>query len=549
MIGGFTSVLVDANPDCQESVRNRLLAKEFTRPESNPIGMAERCGHVDGGRIGEIIMRHLQVMYILAAGGHPNFTKGPADVRLRQHVAIVGPAGLRKSYFSKRFLTEATGGKSIMRHEPTPHAPSYLTVDGGITFERLRGSCTSSGKIIMPLFREADFLYFPELDAYLGGKGPGRDEKIGKLKEILESGLGSAAILKMHEWDDEKAKEFEEKVAGMTGFWYNRALKAFEYQVDAPAIACTTHEDLMKTATTEDAAFITRFDPVRMELTNAEMIHAIRNLPTFRVSWDPLKAINLDIWNSPVRNVPYPPDAMMQRVYDYCLDLFEKAAQEADVSIQSLANSRHVGDMARYMAASAIARVFERRWRDGIPSGKTLGSPIETITYSEADFEFAKQCFGLRVPFLNAEVAEALSKDPDVKKNSGGMTAAKTLLKDYVAHLATAEGVEWPEQIEKFDFVQFCCKGGLAEKTVQNYLSMLRKAGILAGGKWGGNRMSVDNSFLTIRCGLANPHLPKDDGLDDYAAPEPDPDMPSIYEMAGVADDADDEEDEREQYA
>lgn len=474
------------------SIAERILGKKI----ETCIKMAEDIGRRSNGTLGAQILKALQIAFVLRATRKARFS-GRMKMRLRGSVLITAVPGVGKSFVVDFFFKEICGARNpILANNHNLEAPRVIDDDGEGSWESWRGGATSRGKLIEPLILSGDFIVLTEMSS-VTGEGRTLDiKRVRRLGTLVEEGRMTVTMNKLHEMDDDEFREFAEAAREVPGMHVSTRPRAYAFESDAVYVICTTpigEKDLVQL---KKAGFPGRFDCVEVELERHEEVNIIRDFGKFgQIDVSALKALNEDIWNTPVKEVPYPPAELLD-------DLAQKWLAEQADEISSASNTspldivtlRDLGHIARLMAAHALARIFASRERGD-------RTPIETLEYTREDADFAKDYLtkhlnSLRITSLEHEKAVAFDAIPD----TGHRAMKKTLLEQFDEG---SDRSELPTTGLIETFLKECKKMELSEQTAKNYLSMFRKANLIKGGKYGDKEFTVTNSaYVTKRLGI-----------------------------------------------
>lgn len=465
----------------------------------NVIDEAERAGMVSNGPMGAQVAKALQVAYLLKAARQRTFD-GRVKMRLRQNVFLTATAGIGKSFVTDFFFGEICGAKNVFGEEGGDKRHARVAEDdGATTFEKWRGGATSSGGLIRPLILDCDIVVVTELFAVIGEHPRIDMGKVRKWGVLAEEGRMSVSLQKLDEMDDETFEEFARKAG--TSITVSRRPRGYRFFSDAIYVVLTTPLEEEPKQKLRKCGFLGRFDNVDVELTREEELSYLREFGSAGMpNIEALRQKNEDIWNTKVCPIPYPPKELLD---DYAQAWLVKQADDissaANISPLQVATLRDIGNVARLMAASALARIFAARK----PGDR---SPIESISYEKKDADFAiayltKHLNNLRISALDGEMSRLFDGIPD----TAHYAMKRTLLEEI------DEGDRQREKLPKLGrvevFLAFCKEMGTSDGTAKNYLSAFRKAKLIKGGKYGENTFTLTNDAYAKKC-MATP-LPK----------------------------------------
>jgi hypothetical protein len=465
---------------------------------SNPIRLAQACGDISGGFAARQIYTAMEVMFILGATRQMKFVNGPA-MRLRQNVFIEGPPGIGKSFAADTFYEKCCGAidimaRSALQSKAKTSRPVLIQQSGGMTFEKMRGSCTTDGRPIMPALIDGNFVNLTEMNAVFG-EPPRIDMKQIRLFGMLtEEGKMTVSLLKMDEWSVEEAEAFADLMRDNPNYIFSVSPRGYTFYTQASFSVCTTELDPETRRILRQCGFLSRFDHVKTEMTLGEQLEFLDSFGGARKPpFEAMQAINQDIWNSRFCPIPYPPDELLHGyVQKWIVEQAKEISSGGGQPLHAV-NLRDIGNAARLMAAHAIARIFEARQRGD-------RSRVDAIHYTKDDADFA--IWYLQPHFNNLKMNGAVAGDASEGGEwDGTSNIEQKALVAYLKHVFDGEVL--PHNIKLQDFVKFASKGGVpTEKTVKNYISKLSKARILTRGRYGSGTATVDEQFMLRVAGL-----------------------------------------------
>jgi hypothetical protein len=455
----------------------------------NALLTAEAVGQASNGIFGGLVLRGCEVAFLLAATRKAKFS-GRCQMRLNQSVLIQAVAGIGKSFVADFFFGQCCGVHNMLRpaSRRTGKEPRLIEDDGQGSWARWRGGVNTYGEPIKPLILDADFVLVGELGAVIGEDRNLNIERVRGFGTLVEERRMSVSFNKLYDLDEETFAEFAKNTKAY-GYQITLDPRGYSFTTNASFIVLTTPLDEASLKKLKKAGFISRFDNLHIELANDEQLDVLRDfgrrgLPDASV----LRALNQDVWNTEFKDIPYPPMELME---DYIQDWLCKETAEISGTSHAqpleVANLRDVGNLARLMAAHAISRLFASR---------EVGdrSPVETLTYTKADADFAKAYLqahmnNLRIQAVGNDTAKVFDGIPE----KAHQAMKETLLEN------ADEDVEGLPTIGTVDlFYERCKKLGLSQGTAANYFSMFRTSKLVRGGRYSNKTFVITNeTYLT----------------------------------------------------
>lgn len=489
------------------SSSNCVIGNEPLYEIRNPIMLAGEIGRSSNFEFGQSYLTILEIGFITRALKKPTYTTG---VRVRQNTLVIAPSGAGKTYLAEQFYKNGIGGVDLFSPDAwkNEHGPRILWLTQGVKWERIRGSFNSRGEVEPPLLCYADIMVAGELLDFLGNPTE-RSEKIYNLNVATEEGRVSVYQVKGTEIDEEAMKEMQEKCRDVPGFQYDSRLKGFSYKADVSFSGCAHYPEKKIEKEWRDSGYLSRHDTFWWEPGDDEL-EVYLAAPKVTPNFSKLRPINEAMWRTEFKEIPPPPEYLLQPLRRWLVDEYMKIAKQSGTPLVEFGNLRDVISLTRTMTAFAVARIFETRALDDV-------TPVETIEYTQLDADMTKRYFMERIGHLAMKV-QAMSSDIG---GEGCPQFAVSMLDTYLKSLVKEDdehvSIEHFIDISKTELMKHAQqKQGFKLAHVRNAVSLLKRFNHITYGR-GADAIKIDRAFLKT-LGFKEDEDTPDHALEDHKA-------------------------------
>lgn len=393
------------------------------------------------------------------------------QMRLRRHLILYGPRGSCKSSCSKYFLLEIAGCLDLVDAPDLSvfqeDGPKIVTLGGGTSFERVRGTFGAGGDIMEPLIQEAAWVYAPELLTVLGHHPQDRSKRIEDFNSIVEEGRITVALAKGGNKDLAEREEMAKRIPEGAAYVFNPRRATITYDCTAAFLGCTRPLPEKLLAELNQSGYWSRHDIWGWDPTDDQAATYADNKfgpPPSEQELKDARSKFLDLWATPFKFVNAPPKELLSAGVQWYNQELMKVREETEVPFVDLFSSRDDTDIAQLLTASALDRLSASRE----PGDR---SPVERIEYDPRDLVNAKLWLRGRLSHLRSSLETEVDE-----KTAKGRDDSVRILMDFFNHMESERDPD-PTRFNSRDFVaHFVEKKRGGASTARRHLSTLKRA-------------------------------------------------------------------------
>lgn len=436
--------------------------------------LCRNAGRAEYNTPGALYMPELETSFLIRCLRRTRYDEGKG--RLRRHLIIISPPDTVKSSITAEFLKKYCGAVSrIGRTEADMGKPTYLELQGGSTWEALRGGY-AEGVFTHPQLHDVDFLYASEFFAFFGHTPNEMMNKIDHMNVALEEGVVTFNQ-KTAKGAPMKARQEFAGWCATNGINFDIDECTYEYECNAMAVFCTRPFTDKQEKAVDHSGFLGRNSVVRWDPDDLEIYEYYNEQfgdPDPEII-ERIRTFNDYAWKSTVDHVPAPPRDMVDSLVRQVNERYRRIGLRTGRAFYSVRPKRDRQNITQLLTAFCFARHLEKSL------ATDASGHIDELRYSIEDAQSVRRHYEAIVEMIEKRAELQGSDDPV-------MDDAMRCLVDFVAARGAKVEVHCTENYEvvgteKYtlfkqpDFVDALKAAGNSRQAAYRRIAKLREGG------------------------------------------------------------------------